>query len=138
MSLGFKGAKDLIQKPFPTAGRTLDRVIKKVLGLANGAPKHRPSCAKEPAGRSAQDGEVADDTSKWLTVTQAAELLMHDVPGLNLAKARSRISTAASREEFRFAGASKDRRIEPDTFASWRLEHRDRDLDEEDRADNPV
>ena len=32
MSLCRKGAIDLIKKPFPTAGRTLDRVIKKVLG----------------------------------------------------------------------------------------------------------
>ncbi len=28
-----RGATDFIGKPFPTAGRTLDRVIKKVLGL---------------------------------------------------------------------------------------------------------
>jgi len=33
MSLSDKGASDIIKKPFATAGRTLDRVIKKVLGI---------------------------------------------------------------------------------------------------------
>ena len=32
MLLGRKGAIDLIKKPFPSGGRTLDRVVKKVLG----------------------------------------------------------------------------------------------------------
>ncbi|MFA6134987.1 MAG: DNA-binding response regulator [Phycisphaerae bacterium] len=36
MAMGRRGAVDVIAKPFPTAGRTLDRVIKKVLGLTNG------------------------------------------------------------------------------------------------------
>jgi len=33
MSLSDKGASDIIKKPFATAGRTLDRVIKKALGI---------------------------------------------------------------------------------------------------------
>ena len=58
---------------------------------------------------------------------------MHDLPGLSLAKARSRIATAAGRKEFQSRGSRRDRRIEPHTFASWRLRQRDRDLDHEDR-----
>ena len=57
---------------------------------------------------------------------------MHDLPGLSLAKARSRISTAAGRKEFQHKGSRRDRRIEPHSFNSWRLKQRDRDLDRED------
>ena len=52
---------------------------------------------------------------------------------LDLAKARSRISTAAGRKEFKFIGARKDRRIDPVSFGAWRLKQRERDLNEEDR-----
>lgn len=117
-----KGVVDLIVKPFPTEGRTLDRVIKKVLGIANGMPR----------SNGIQTDDNGDDAEEWLTVTQAAELLMHDVPGLSMAKASSRISTAAGRKEFKFAGVRQDRGIEPNSFASWRLKQRDRDLDDED------
>ena len=38
MSMTRKGAADIIKKPFPKAGRTLDRVIKKVLAGKRGSP----------------------------------------------------------------------------------------------------
>jgi CheY-like chemotaxis protein len=132
LSLGRRGVADIIVKPSPTEGRTLDKVIKKVLGTHNGDAKKGTPHARALAPKADQDGDAADDKSQWLTVTQAAELLMHDVPAVDLAKARSRISTAAGRKEFNFAGVRKDRRIEPHTFASWRLRQRDRDLDEEE------
>ena len=129
MSLGDKGAVDIIAKPFPTAGRTLDRVIKKVLGIpVNGL-------AKRNRRATADDGPApdrSDDGDGWLSVTQAARLLMHDLPALDLSKARSRISTAASRDEFRVTSSRKSRRIDPHSFAFWRLKQRDNDLDEED------
>ena len=43
-----KGAVDFIGKPFPTAGRTLDRVIKKILGVAT-----TPRRAKTPKVKTA-------------------------------------------------------------------------------------
>jgi len=135
MSLGRNGAVDIIGKPFPKAGRTLDRVIKKVLGIRNKASRKLPilplpAMQEQHAGQyvTADDG----DADGWLTVTQAAKLLTRDVPGLDMAKARSRISTAAGREEFEFDGDRKSRRIEPGSFALWRIEQRDRDLDDED------
>jgi CheY-like chemotaxis protein len=131
LSLGRKGVVDIIVKPFPTEGRTLDRVIKKVLGITNGKPRPPASIA----GQNIVSDDANSDSAQWLTVTDAAELLMHDVPGLDLAKARSRISTAASRKEFKFSGCRKDRRIEPNSFAAWRLKQRDRDLDEEDEVE---
>jgi hypothetical protein len=79
---------------------------------------------------AADNGDT--DGDGWLTVTQAARLLTRDVPGLDMAKARSRISTAAGREEFEFDGDRKNRRIEPVSFNAWRLKQRDRDLDDED------
>jgi len=139
MSLARKGAMDVIAKPFPKAGRTLDRVINKVLklhskSLKDGQPIQLPTPPlpvnkKTPAGQYvADDG----DAEGWITVTQAAKLLARDVPGLDMAKARSRISTAAGREEFKFDGDRKGRRIEPISFDAWRLKQRDRDLDELD------
>jgi hypothetical protein len=68
----------------------------------------------------------------WLTVTQAAELLRRDLPALTLQKARSRVSAAVSRIDFKSIGSRRDRRIEPHTFSTWRLKQRDRDLDAED------
>jgi len=73
---------------------------------------------------------VAD--SDWLTVTQAAGLLQRDLPGLTLKNARARISAAAGRKEFNFAGSRRGRRIEPHTFSTWRLRQRNRGLDTED------
>jgi len=58
-----KGVTDFIHKPFPTAGRTLDRVIKKVLG-ENGAPqrrKPRRSSAKGKTPRSIPDSTKSAD-----------------------------------------------------------------------------
>jgi len=127
-----RGAADFIGKPFPTAGRTLDRVIKKALGL-NGTSKPRSSRAAPTtsAGASAK-ADQGGKTDGWLTVTQAAELLVDDLPALDIKKARSRISTAASRKAFTFTGIRKNRRIEPNSFAAWRLKQRNRDLRRED------
>jgi len=58
-----KGVTDFIHKPFPTAGRTLDRVIKKVLG-ENGTPqrrKPRRSSAKGKIPRPIPDSTKAAD-----------------------------------------------------------------------------
>jgi DNA-binding response OmpR family regulator len=124
-----RGATTFVCKPFRSSGRTLDRVIKKVLSALDGDAQHETPQVRGPAHEADQDG---DGAGQWLTVTDAAELLIRDVPNLDLAKARSRISTAAGRKEFTFTGARKDRRIEPNSFAAWRLKQRDRDLDGED------
>jgi CheY-like chemotaxis protein len=127
MSLRAKGAADLIKKPFPTAGRTLDRVIKKVLGLAAGRLPRPVMPPGDP-----EDG-AADANADWLTVTQAAELLVHDLPGLDLKRARARVSVSAGRDEFGTNGRKgKSRRIDRHSFSTWRLAQRDRDLDAED------
>jgi len=57
MSLCRKGAIDLIKKPFPTAGRTLDRVIKKVLGSKGRRKGHAdaPALVGKATGRTRSD-----------------------------------------------------------------------------------
>jgi hypothetical protein len=70
---------------------------------------------------------------EWLTVTEAARLLIKDLPGLALEQARARVSVSASRGSFRTNGQLREkRRIDRDSFATWRLAQRDKDLDAED------
>jgi CheY-like chemotaxis protein len=144
MAMERRGVVDVIAKPFPHAGRTLDRVIKKVLGLAcpdaagNGrTPQARVRVAREPipASPTGAAQPARDAKSGWHTATAAAKLLMQDIPDLDLAKARSRISTAAGKTEFVSSGTRRSRRIEPTSFGAWRLNQRNRDLEREDEED---
>jgi len=74
---------------------------------------------------------------RWITVTDGAQLLVNDLPYLDLKRAAARISKAAGAGKFMTNGKASDaRRIERVSFDAWRLEQRDRDLDaEEDDAD---
>lgn len=68
-----------------------------------------------------------------LTVTHAAELLMKDVPSLDLHNAKARVSKAASTGRLKTNGEKGTaRRIDPVSFDAWRLKQRDRDLDAQD------
>ena len=72
----------------------------------------------------------------WLTVTEAAKLLERDLLGLELSKARARVSAAATRGEFTTNGeAGQARRIDSVSFDAWRLKQRDRSLDAEHDQD---
>lgn len=67
--------------------------------------------------------------SKWITVTEAARLLLDDVSGIELPKAKARVSKAASGEKFTTNGKQgQARRIDRESFSVWRLEQRERDL----------
>ncbi len=70
-SLRQKGATDFIGKPFPTAGRTLDRVIKKVLG-ANGDPRRRGRrrSTKTKASRLVPRGKESGSTDHAKVIGQ--------------------------------------------------------------------
>ncbi|MFO0839579.1 MAG: hypothetical protein U1D55_13770 [Phycisphaerae bacterium] len=72
-------------------------------------------------------------SEQWLTVTQCAELLAKDLPSIDLAKAKARVSKAASSRKLTTNGKARDeRRIEQQSFDAWRLQQRDRDLDAAD------
>ena len=65
----------------------------------------------------------------WLTVTEAAKLLVKDVSGVDLAKARVRVSRAADAGKFRTNGEKgRRRRIDRDSFRAWWLERREQDF----------
>jgi len=136
MSLCRKGAIDLIKKPFPTAGRTLDRVIKKVLGKKPiripARPGKGPKAAKPLADSKGDESGLCGDApsvSESLTVTEAARLLMAVVSNIDLKKARARVSKAADAGKFKTNGQKgRWRRIDQDSFNTWRFEQMEKDL----------
>lgn len=74
-------------------------------------------------------GMVEVKPDAWITVTAAAELLLTDVSGINLDKAKARVSKAAGEGRFRTNGKSgRERRIDRDSFSTWRLQQREKDL----------
>jgi CheY-like chemotaxis protein len=138
MSLSRKGAIDLIKKPFPTAGRTLDRVIKKVLGKmpiripARGRVKRKAIDEHTADGGRGDAPDLRGDAPsvpETLTVTEAAKLLMAVVSNIDLKKARARISKAADAGKFKTNGQKgRSRRIDQDSFNTWRFEQMEKDL----------
>lgn len=73
--------------------------------------------------------------AKWITVKDAAVLLMGDLPALlgQPKRAAARVSKAATDGKFETNGEKGTaRRIDADSFAAWRLQLRDADLAEED------
>lgn len=74
-------------------------------------------------------GMVEVKPDAWITVTAAANQLLDDVSSINLGKAKARVSKAAGEGRFRTNGKEgRDRRIDQDSFSTWRLEQRDKDL----------
>ena len=133
ISLDQKGATDFIGKPFPTAGRTLDRVIKKVVGI-NGTPsrkKAKPKSVKKKASQRKSLGKKGNSAAidQWLTVTQAAEMLLEVVSNIDLPRARARVSRGAQRGKFKTNNCrGKARRVERPSYSIWLLEQREKDL----------
>lgn len=76
-----------------------------------------------------------DGQQHWLKVSECAELLLNDVDGLNVENARARVSFAASKNKFRTNGKKGNaRRVDRDSFSTWRLKQRERDLDADNEA----
>ena len=74
-------------------------------------------------------GLVEVKPKAWITVTAAAKQLLDDVSGINLSKAKARVSKAAGEGRFRTNGKEgRERRIDQDSFSTWRLEQRAKDL----------
>lgn len=68
-------------------------------------------------------------TRRWITVTEAARLLLDDVSGIELPQAKARVSKAASDGKFTTnAKHGQARRIDRPSFSVWRLEQREKDL----------
>ncbi|MDQ7013521.1 MAG: hypothetical protein Q9O74_06440 [Planctomycetota bacterium] len=67
--------------------------------------------------------------AEWLRVTDAGELLLEDVSGITHAQAKARVTKAISSGKIRTNGKTGHaRRIDPDSFSTWRLEQREKDL----------
>ncbi|KAA0213815.1 MAG: hypothetical protein DYG94_11500 [Leptolyngbya sp. PLA3] len=69
--------------------------------------------------------------SKWITVTEAGEMLLSDVSGITLKQAMARVSRAGTAGKFTTNGKERQaRRIDRASFSTWRLEQREKDLAE--------
>jgi len=67
--------------------------------------------------------------NKWITVTEAGEMLLSDVSGITLEQAKARVSKAATNGKFTTNGKQRQaRRIDHESFSVWRLEQREKDL----------
>lgn len=72
---------------------------------------------------------------QWLTVSQCAELLANDLPYLDERKTAARVSRAAGAGKFVTNGKKgASRRIDRVSFDAWRLQQRDRDLDDDEES----
>jgi hypothetical protein len=66
----------------------------------------------------------------WLTVTQAAQQHLADVDDTTMTTAKSKISRACDQGALTCSGRGQHRRIEPHSFAAWRLRQREQHLDD--------
>ena len=71
--------------------------------------------------------------TEWLTVKQAATMLMDVRSGMNFESARVTVVRAAIEVKFRSVGKDRQRRIEPNTFSAFLLKHRAKDLRQAER-----
>lgn len=72
---------------------------------------------------------IESKPTEWLRVTDAGRLLLSDVSGIDLPQAKARVTKAITAGKIRTNGKSgHDRRIDPDSFSTWRLEQREKDL----------
>lgn len=73
--------------------------------------------------------------SDWLTVTEAAKLLVDDLSFPTIKEARARVSRAAGLKKFRTNGKKRlERRIHRESFNGWRLDQRNKELAKEDKS----
>ncbi len=105
-------------------------------------PRRASEAAISPERQKVQDltadtdNEPSADAGEGISVTEAATLLMDVVSGIDLSKAKARVSKAAGKGEFKTNGLTRNcRRIELDSFNTWRFKQRERDLDAADAND---
>lgn len=75
---------------------------------------------------------TSEPPQPWLTVTAAAKLHLDDVDGITLAVAQAKVSRACREGTIVSTGEGTLRRIDPTSFAAWRLRERERNLSQAD------
>ena len=73
---------------------------------------------------------AAESVEPWLTLTQAAQRHLDDVDGMTFSKARMRITRACASGAIVSRAERSARRIDPTSFAAWRLKAREGNLHE--------
>jgi len=72
---------------------------------------------------------IESKPAEWLRVTDAGRLLLSDISGITLSRAKALVSKAANEGKIRTnSKTGHARRIDPDSFSTWRLEQRAKDL----------
>jgi len=80
-------------------------------------------------------GLVEVKPEDWITVTAAAKLLLEVVSGIDLGKAKARVSKAAGEGHLRTNGKEgRERRIDRGSFSIWQREQQKKDLDAWERT----
>jgi len=114
--------------PMPTTASPVQPAIGALVELAT-VGEHGLDMTLDPLWSQDVIPHADATTPQWLTVTQAAKRLMEVVSGLDVKKARSRVSSAASRNLIKTNGRARaDRRIERDSFHTWLFKQREQDL----------
>jgi len=71
----------------------------------------------------------AADTAGWLRISEAAAAHADDVAGLSEDALQKRVSRAMAAGRFKYVETAAGKRIDPTSFAAWRLYERIADLD---------
>jgi len=106
--------------------------------LGNGLRQSRSGVGDIPDPFSVRRCPAAQEAAAatWVSVRDAAVVLMRDLPHVGFAQAKVMVSRAATRGCVQSNGAAyQKRRLYPMSLAAWRLEMRDRDLDAEEREE---
>lgn len=72
------------------------------------------------------------DSAPWLRLCEAAKLHLDDVDGISYDTARIAIRRATLNGQIKATGCSQRLRIEPTSFAAWRLKRREENLNKID------
>lgn len=118
-----------LQDPYQRLAAELDRLDGGATPLFTALLSELKQRWPDIAGKLSAVQPATNGPIVLLTVTDAAELLKDVVSGITTKQAQARVSRAAGRGKFKTNGKTRRaRRIERDSFNTWRFKQREKDL----------